>query len=104
MDKVNITVMSLDAHLKLSIPDPETTVETLDIYPTVSTSDPEMIQLNGIMAVVMTKAFMINTLPASIGPNNHSDMNGSEGRLYQMAYKGCSHITTNLGPHRAQTK
>ena len=31
------------------------------------------------------------------------DMNGSGGRLCCMAYKGCSCITTNLGPHRAQT-
>ena len=33
-----------------------------------------------------------------------NDMNGSEGRLYLVAYKGCSHIATNLGPHRAQTQ
>ena len=26
-----------------------------------------------------------------------------KGRLYWMVYKGCSHITTNLGPHTAQT-
>ena len=26
------------------------------------------------------------------------------GRLFQMAYKGCSHISTNLGPHKAQTQ
>ena len=32
-----------------------------------------------------------------------NDMNGSEGRLCWMAYKGGSHIVTNLGPHRAQT-
>ena len=33
-----------------------------------------------------------------------NDTNSSGGRLYWVAYKGCSHITTNLGPHRAQTQ
>ena len=33
-----------------------------------------------------------------------SDTNGSRGVGYVgVAYKGCSHIATNLGPHRAQT-
>ena len=26
------------------------------------------------------------------------------GRLCQMAYEDCSHIATNLGPHRAQAQ
>ena len=33
-----------------------------------------------------------------------NDMNGSGGRLCQMAYKGCSHISTDLGSHKAQTQ
>ena len=33
-----------------------------------------------------------------------NDTNGSEGVGYvRWPYKDCSHIDTNLGPHRAQT-
>ena len=54
---------------------------------------------NIIKSIVSSPMFV--SLLCGHGKN---DMNGSESRLFKVAYKGCSHIATNLGPHRAQTR
>ena len=39
---------------------------------------------------------------ACVFGHSTNDMNGSGGRLCQIAYEGRSHISTDLGPHKAQ--